>query len=92
MGILNVYNAVPVPPEANLEIVRSPQARTQFEAGEGGVLGVQTTTVAGVWAPPISTFRETGFLPPELPVRFSRSCACFSPALLQSFWCSVDTP
>lgn len=63
VGLLNFYHGVPVPPEAKLELVETPEAREQFEAGDGGLLGFPTAPFNGIWAPPIDVFRAATFLP-----------------------------
>ena len=69
MGLLNIYDGVPVPPEGSIEAMKSPEARKQFNKGGGGVLAFHTTPFSGVWAPPLSCYRQATLLAADLLVR-----------------------
>ena len=70
MGLLLLYDGVPVPPEGSLEKMKSPEARKEFKDGNRGVLAFHTTPFSGVWAPPLSAYRQATLLASDLMVRF----------------------
>jgi hypothetical protein len=51
------YSGMPVPPEAQLEVIQSPEAQAMFNAGEGGPLATTPAMANGVWGPPLGMWR-----------------------------------
>lgn len=50
------YRFKPLPAAANPLIYNSPQARRQWEAGDGGPLAVSISATVGIMEPPISAY------------------------------------
>jgi hypothetical protein len=59
--VLFSYSGMPLPPEAQLEVIQSTESQARFDAGEGGPLGTTPAMVSGVWGPPIGMWRA-GFM------------------------------
>lgn len=51
------YSGFPTPPEAMFDVIESPEARAQFESGEGGPLATTPAMANGVFGPPIGMWR-----------------------------------
>lgn len=47
------YSGMPTPPEAMIDVISSPEAKAQFDAGEGGPLAVTPLMSNGVYGAPL---------------------------------------
>lgn len=60
--VLSTYTGVPLSAGGDNDAAATPEARAQFDAGNGGILGFARSQINGILASPIGAWRVVSFI------------------------------